>query len=56
MFGCCTSHKYTFASTLNQLDFLQFWYKIFNILDHKGTNDPLLLQSSPFCFVELNQD
>ena len=35
MFGCCTSHKYTFASTLNQLDFLQFWYKIFNILPVK---------------------
>lgn len=35
MFGCCTSQKYTFASTLNQLDFLQFWYKIFNILPVK---------------------
>ena len=35
MFGCCTSHKYTFAPTLGQLDFLQFWYKILNILHVK---------------------
>lgn len=35
MLGCCTTHKYTFASTLNQLDFLQFWYKIFHILPVK---------------------